>query len=278
MIDWKKYFDAIYLLQYAGYNGRRLSGTMEELKRVGMLDSGIFHVYETIQSPLYEKLRSQIPHDPRMDNGQSLFSCTLGHYSIYKICELRKYERILILEDDIVFLKDIDLIEDILEKTPDAYDMVMYTHFVGIFDKPSVYGYTNMMKASRDGGMFYIKLGNTGPDIESAGMYSVSRNFSTILCGLQERYFSVSDVIFNNTTSRYKEQFSEFTDLVLQNTNRYICTYPLSLQKYYMESITDTNHKNIIHTIIRGTVDMYRKCGLDISDYNKFDEFIKDIM
>ena len=278
MINWKKYFNAIYLLTYAGYNGRRKTGTSDELKRVGIADSGIFHVYENIQTPLFQPILQAVRHDSRMTDNLSMFSCTFGHYCIWKICELRGYRRTLILEDDVVFLNDVDRIEKILENTPKDYDLMMYTHFVGIFDKVSLAGYISQMKNARDSNVDFIRLGTSGPDIASCGTYAISNRFASVLCGLQERYISVCDVIINHNTTRYKDKFPVFNDLLIGSMTRYYSTVPISLQKYYMESMTESNKSELVKTIIRGAVEMYKSCGVDVSEYSKYDEFIKDII
>lgn len=214
-----------------------------------------------------------------MDRNPGQISCSLGHYHIYKICSLRKYRNVLIIEDDVVFLKDIFKIEEILENTPKDEDLVMYTHFTSVADKNSLFSYIQSIKTANENGSRFIRIGETGPDLGSTGTYSVSERFATILCGLQEKYLSFADTILNHPTAKYKCDSPDFVDEVLRNTRRCYCSTPISLQKYYMESATEkTIDRNTLENLIRGAVWMYRSCGIDIDQYNGFDEYIKDLI
>ena len=52
-IDWNKYVDQIYCITFTG---KRNGEMYDELKRVDILDSGIYFEFENIKTPLYEKL------------------------------------------------------------------------------------------------------------------------------------------------------------------------------------------------------------------------------
>lgn len=114
MIDWKKYFDKIIVLHYAK-NLNIEDRLNAELNRVGILQSGICYIYENINSPLFDVLRNNMKCDVEHLKNASTMSCAWGHYSILKIAAIKGYKTTLILEDDIAFHKDIDVIENILE-------------------------------------------------------------------------------------------------------------------------------------------------------------------
>lgn len=55
----------------------------------------------------------------------SYFKCSFTHYRIWKEICAREYKKTLILEDDEVFLKDLDLISEIYEKSID-FDLCLF--------------------------------------------------------------------------------------------------------------------------------------------------------
>lgn len=55
MIDWKKYFDKIVVLHYVK-NDACKTRLISELDRVGIMQSGICHIHENIQSPFFKIL------------------------------------------------------------------------------------------------------------------------------------------------------------------------------------------------------------------------------
>lgn len=116
-IDWKKYVDKIYCLTLAGKNKNKL---YSELKRVDILDSGIYYETEFIKSPIYEKLCNSCYTFLTRDNGyiseyNYIFDITLNEYYFMKHAQANNYDRILIIQDDCVFLKNKQYIVDILE-------------------------------------------------------------------------------------------------------------------------------------------------------------------
>ena len=57
------------------------------------------------------------------------FNCAYAHYEIYKEALGLGYKRILVLEEDIVFLKDLLLMQQIFDSFPN-YDVVLFDKFV----------------------------------------------------------------------------------------------------------------------------------------------------
>lgn len=116
-IDWKKYVDQIYCITFP----KKQSNTFySELKRVDILDSGIYREFENISSPLFEKmflgtfgsLREDYPMQQRYSYA---YDVTIAHYYCAKHAEQNNYDRILILENDNIFLKDKKDIVNILD-------------------------------------------------------------------------------------------------------------------------------------------------------------------
>ena len=109
MIDWKKYFDHIYCVHIVEYKERRLE-LMEELNRVGILDSGIFSFKYTFRTPLDNVLLNSYNFSRASDAERfdvPKLNLAMGHYACIKEALGLEYKRILLLEDDIAFLKDL---------------------------------------------------------------------------------------------------------------------------------------------------------------------------
>ena len=116
MIKWEDKFDAIYCISLADNTGRR-EDLKQELERAGLLNLKIFHWKITVNNELYKYIWS----NPSLKANRWWFhltgtlNCTLEHYAVYKECLALGYKRVLILEDDVVFLKDIREIEKAID-------------------------------------------------------------------------------------------------------------------------------------------------------------------
>ena len=118
-IDWKKYVDKIYCITLAGKDKEKL---YSELRRVDILDSGIYYETEFIKSPIYEKLCNTSYNFITRKNGlineyNYIFDITLNEYYFMKHAQTNNYNRILIIQDDCVFLKNKQDIINILENS-----------------------------------------------------------------------------------------------------------------------------------------------------------------
>ena len=116
-IDWNKYVDQIYCITFTG---KRNGEMYDELKRVDILDSGIYFEFENIKTPLYEKLYrsffgNQFEGQGYMKDYSYAYDVTIAHYYCMKHAEQHGYNRILILENDNVFLKNKSAISNILD-------------------------------------------------------------------------------------------------------------------------------------------------------------------
>ena len=125
-IDWKKYVDHIYCINFTK-STNDVDWTMKELQRIGILDSGIFTNFYNITSPLYEALYKQFtPCEFLKKTNNSkyyyAFDCSIAHYFCIKQAYELGYEYIMIVENDVCFLKDFDYIKNILESIYDNHD------------------------------------------------------------------------------------------------------------------------------------------------------------
>lgn len=127
-IDWKKYVDAIYCIHYIPYKNR-VDRINAELKRVGILDSGIFRYHYTYPDPLegivFKSLDTSFL-SKETDVPDNMFSLTMAYYHIFKEAQAFGYKRILIMEDDVAFLNDLEQIKIMLERLPADGDYIKF--------------------------------------------------------------------------------------------------------------------------------------------------------
>lgn len=126
-LDWTKYFDAIWCISYLPYKTRKELMT-KQLDRVGILDHPNFNWNITFDSPYYEYLFNQLKTTNKLSYISKLseVKCALGHYSCIKKSQNQGYNKILILQDDVRFLKDLNQIELILNNRPENVDVIMF--------------------------------------------------------------------------------------------------------------------------------------------------------
>lgn len=145
-IDWKKYVDQIYCVQYI-FNKERTEDLNNELYRVDIIQSGIYDVIEQFPSPLYNVLLKSINNrsgeltqannftaylgNYADERTVEYFNSFLGHYSAVKKAYLNNLEYVLVLEDDCRFLKDKQQIIDILDETIPLFKQI---------ETPAIYG------------------------------------------------------------------------------------------------------------------------------------------
>ena len=118
------YFDKIYCLHLAEAK-ERYDSLLKEFNSVGILKNVEIwwtckrQISSTLGKYLYEK-----EYKSSNNYYAGAFNCQIEHYSIIKQAYLRGYENILILEDDIAFIKDIEYIQKIINGIPKDYDIL----------------------------------------------------------------------------------------------------------------------------------------------------------
>ena len=180
MIEWNKYFDHIYCVHFLPYKDR-LAKIKSELKRVGILDSGIFSWQYTWDTPFYNVL-SRTGINKALSVGY--MKCGLSQYYCHKEAYDLGYNRILVLEDDISFLKDLDKIKEILEATPEDYDLVLYDNTGRNPAKYHKYREENQIND------FFCHYDN---DMILASCYGASRNFMKHKIECEEKALNTND-------------------------------------------------------------------------------------
>lgn len=121
-IKWERYIDRIFCVYFLP-NKKRMARLKDELNRVGILDSPIFEWRFTTPNP-YDVVIQNNYKDKKWINSIGCINGSLEVLRILKESRLLGYKRILILEDDVAFLKDLSALEKILSYIPEGYDIV----------------------------------------------------------------------------------------------------------------------------------------------------------
>lgn len=128
-VKWTRHFDHVYCIHFTG-NPDRLPEITAEFRRVGLLQSGIFDFVYNSPDPWEAKIVSTCPVISRERISNAAFvNLGLCTARILREALYRGFSRILILEDDIRFLKDLARLERTFAATPDGFDIVQYDKF-----------------------------------------------------------------------------------------------------------------------------------------------------
>lgn len=118
---WTK-FDYIAVICYTGYK-TRFYELLPELRRVGL--SNKVHIHWDFPSVYRDRLFNAVGKSSYNAKGGSFFM-GVNHYNAIKTAQQLGCKSILVMEDDIRFLRDIKLIEAIVESLPADYDLALF--------------------------------------------------------------------------------------------------------------------------------------------------------
>lgn len=195
MIDWQKHFDRVYVIHYIPYE-ERLEHLRSELARVGLLDSPVLRWKYTYDTPFQQVLYKDpdiMKPDPKQNPNFHLnaVKVALAHYSVMKECLGQEdVRRILIMENDITFLKDLSLMETVIEELPNYADVVLFDKVV--VGKPLYDKYISEGPV-RDTEHYYRYLFS----VYLASCYAVSRKAMDIITRSQETFLHGPDMYTN---------------------------------------------------------------------------------
>jgi len=139
MTDWDKLFDKMYCIHYLPYKDR-IEKTKNELSYAGILDSKNFEWFYTTDNIAYDMLYKKMldmgmifkmdetDHTKPIVEGyiknERVFNLAMNVVNLLQQAYLLGYERILVIEDDIAFLKNKRMLDDIFHSYPLDYDLV----------------------------------------------------------------------------------------------------------------------------------------------------------
>lgn len=171
MIDWSRYFDRI-ICEFFLPNKDRFERLDHELTRIGIKNSPIFEYSFNVPSCFDNILWQAIKKRPHLALLKpSYVNHLMQRERILRVSLMNGYQRILVLEDDIAFLRDPARIIDILESMPDGYEVYQMDKFLlpsnrSIWNKLEVDNRINKNWVSRVSGRFtsasciaYTKVG-----------------------------------------------------------------------------------------------------------------------
>lgn len=125
-------FDKIYCLHLAEDTQRR-ENVLSEIKKINLenkvnfwyttkkpINSIIGNSIQTLHTGFYDQVKEKT--NPNIYG--AVFDCSYNHYSIIKQALLRGIESILIIEDDIVFNNDLNMLKSVVDNIPKDYDVL----------------------------------------------------------------------------------------------------------------------------------------------------------
>ena len=112
------------LLTFTGYKDR-VPGVMSELERIGMKD---VNVQWQFPNPFEGVLIKHLNHKKGLQS-QGHMNCTIGHYAAVKTSFHLGLQSCIVMEDDIVFLRDLSKIESVISSLPNDFDVAMLDWF-----------------------------------------------------------------------------------------------------------------------------------------------------
>lgn len=128
-IDWKKYADRIYCVVHLPNYHERFKSLESELRRVGILDSGILEIRYTSPSIFDQRIFDSLKSKGEHCNHVKYVNQGLELQKIFYEAKFFGYERIVILEDDIRFVEDIGEMRRVLEESVSKIKSVDYLQF-----------------------------------------------------------------------------------------------------------------------------------------------------
>lgn len=118
-------FDKIVCIHYLAYKNERFKNIATELKRMGILDNPKFEWEFTVPNVFNDLVRFPKGRIGRFFTTQEK-PYAIQYYTLMKRLLMMGYERVLVIEDDVAFLKDLDRVKWILDATPSDWDIVNY--------------------------------------------------------------------------------------------------------------------------------------------------------
>ena len=241
-------FDKIVCIHYLPYMKERYDNCVKELTRVGILDLPQFEWEFTVPNVFNSLIKFPKGRIGRFfEVAEKQYA--IQYYTLMKKLLMLGYEKVLILEDDAFFLKDLDKVKEILDATPADWDIVNYSPLRGK-------GWLGNGKGFW--GHYYDLNGN-----------EVDRNWND---GFFVRYHSVVyGTVCNTYTHRAIERYVENTEKCLLNADGYTWKDTGDLNTYCAAGIHNicVADRTYEDHLTEGTMEnTYIRKGFDIGLYN----------
>ena len=259
---WRDKFDHVYCVSFAPYKDRRKK-MYDEMRRVHIIDNDLdkdsdrpfFSVHYTVDNKFEQMLLNwpefKYPrHNMRFNKGA--LNLAIGHYCVMKEALALGYKRILIVEDDIAFLKDLDKISEILENMP-LTDVVMFDKVAA---NRKAWEYDRLNKLTSGG--HYVHLSEVDV-LWTTSCYSVNVTAMRHIISSQETMLNVADYYTNAFLA------TEGYSMVVGKTGvtRSASVTNLACQRPSEETISDHGSTNSVYN----QNGLYG-CGINLGNYN----------
>lgn len=248
-VNWKRHFDHAYCICFLGSKNYMLKRKrlFDEFKRVGLMDEpGFLSVEYTTPDPWEKVIADRVPKRVYGCEESNVGFCSLGLATarLFRQALALGYKRVLVMEDDIAFLRDLAELGAVIGDTPDR-SLVMYDKFLPWDLAPDDYG--KFVDAHRINRHFY--QGDNQPTTSGA-MYAVNRD----------------------AMKYYVDRFENPKDGPRAADTHFIC-FPdravavknAAIQILYASSMAPTYCNG--PTIVNSHNNAYRPAGLKFSDY-----------
>lgn len=214
---WNK-FNRKVVLCYTGYK-ERYESVRSELQRIGM---GDVEFRFDFPSPLKDILKDHI-NTTNFTKNIGPFSCVIAHYSVIKQTFELGYDNLLIMEDDIRFLRDLDRISAIVETLPPDYDYAQ-------FEKAKPYEMPMSEWLALKNGPHVNKYWLPFTNLRGGGCYALSRKGMKHMIDEFERAF---------TSKSEKLRSNDYLVSKGHHLKRYFCFPSIAAQMVFSVSNSD---------------------------------------
>lgn len=237
-ILWEKHFDRIYCVHYLPQVNKLLR-LKSELSRVGLLNNKIFEMRYTSPNK-YDAIIWEVEKDRSRAPKPCIVNLCLEIRRILTEAKEAGYSNILLMENDVAFLRDLTEINNILENIPHDCDVVQFDKFVN--DGRISSEYNRRILKSRINKYF---LDSTGLCLTSAACFSLTSH------GIEEMLRLMDDHIYS-------------TDMTFchMKCRRAVAVKNMAIQVFVENSYSiQTDGIDYMHKV-------YRNGGVNYSEYN----------
>ena len=176
-------FDKICLLTLSNRTETRTKPMMRMLRNIGLENESDICVYKTVPFPLNNIIIKGIN---QMFNGQHFtkpaeFDCMRSHYNMIRTAYDEGVQNLLVMEDDLCFLKDEHRFIDVIHNMPEKY---LFCQFDGFSMHP---GLKNILDTTE----CWVEHPSIG--IWNTDMYAISRDGMKAYMDFQDKVCWVAD-------------------------------------------------------------------------------------
>ena len=155
-INWEKYVDHIYTISFTKNYPERIIKLNKELEYLDILNSPIYSIFYNIQSPLpfYKLMHQNMAHSESADIYGEYVPKTFAHYKCIREAYELHYNHIMVLEDDVIFIKNKELIQNYLDDIPEDYDLILLAFYGNQVVYHKINNYYHLMANEVDGSIY----------------------------------------------------------------------------------------------------------------------------